>query len=154
MEQLINKYWIKLSNKGIKYTRQRDLLLKNILEIREHFNADLLYVMLKAREINISRATIYRTLPLFEECDIIKKALQDKNRYYYEVSIKKQHHDHLICIECGKITEFYSNKIEAIQKEIYKNYSYSPTSHQMILKGVCDKCIRKRNENNTGKSNK
>lgn len=153
MEQLINKYRLKLSNKGIKYTRQRDLLLKYILEIREHFNADLLYVMLKAREINISRATIYRTLPLFEECGIIKKALQDKDRFYYEVSIKKEHHDHLICIECGEITEFYSNKIEAIQQEIYKNYNYSPTSHQMILRGVCDKCSRKRNEKNTSKFN-
>lgn len=144
MEQLINKYRAELSKKGIKYTGPRDILLRYILNLRDHFNADLLYLNSKAHGINISRATIYRNLPLFEECGIIKKALQDKDRHYYEVSIKKKHHDHLICIECGKIVEFRSNKIEVIQKEIYKKYKYSPTNHQLILKGVCEKCSRKK----------
>ncbi len=154
MEQLISKYKSALSKRGIRYTIQRDILLRYILTLKDHFNADLLYLNSSASGINISRATIYRNLPLFEECGIIKKALQDKDRSYYELSIRKEHHDHLVCVECGKIIEFCSNKIELIQKEIYKNYKFSPTSHQLILRGVCDKCSRKRNEKNTGKSHK
>ncbi len=146
MEKLINKYKAELSKKGVKYTSKRDILLRYILNLNDHFNADLLYLNSLASGINISRATIYRNLPLFEECGIIKKALQDKDRHYYEVSIKKEHHDHMICIECGKIIEFCSMKIEVIQKDIYKKYKFSPTSHQLILKGICDKCRRKKNE--------
>jgi Fur family ferric uptake transcriptional regulator len=153
VEHLINRYRAELSKKGVKYTRSRDILLRYILSLREHFNADLLYLNSKASGIDISRATIYRNLPLFEECGIIKKALRDKDSHYYELSIKKEHHDHLVCIECGKIIEFYSKKIELIQREIYKNYKFSPTSHQLILRGVCDKCGKK-NEKNTGRSSK
>ncbi|GAJ22997.1 unnamed protein product, partial [marine sediment metagenome] len=96
----------------------------------------------------------YRTLPLFEDSGIIRKALQDEDRNYYELNIRKVHHDHLICTECGKIIEFFSDKIESIQKEIYNKYNYLPSSHQLILKGVCEKCRRKQNEKNTGKSDK
>ena len=154
MKQSISRCTAKLSENGIKLTRQRNLLMRQILHFNDHFSTDLLYVKLKVKGINISRATVYRTLALFEECGIIKKALTDEDISYYEVSTRNEHHDHLICIECGEIIEFYSEKIEKIQKEIYTNYDYTPASHQLILKGICKKCSKKQNEKNTDKSGK
>lgn len=154
MEQSISGGTAKLSKKGIKLTRQRNLLMRQILHFNDHFSADLLYVKLKVKGINISRATVYRTLALFEECGIIKKALKDEDTSYYEVITMNEHHDHLICIVCGEIIEFCSEKIEEIQNEIYSKYHYIPTSHQLILKGICDKCIKKQNGKNTDKSGK
>jgi Fur family ferric uptake transcriptional regulator len=154
MKQSISGCTAKLSKKGIKLTRQRNLLMRQILHFNDHFSADLLYVKLKVKGIDISRATVYRTLALFEECGIIKKALKDEDISYYEVSTMNEHHDHLICVECGEIIEFCSEKIEKIQKEIYSNYNYVPTSHQLILKGMCEKCRNKQNEKNTDKSGK
>jgi Fur family ferric uptake transcriptional regulator len=149
MSEIIAKCKANFSDRGLKYTRQRDQLIRQILNFNDHFSADTLYIKLKIKGINISRATIYRTLSLFEECGIIKKALKDENISYYETSEINEHHDHLICIECGEVIEFYSAKIEKIQKEIYDNYSYLPDSHQLILKGICEKCRRKKNGKDT-----
>jgi Fur family ferric uptake transcriptional regulator len=154
MKQSISVCKAKLSEKGVKLTRQRNLLMKQILHFNDHFSADLLYVKLKVKGINISRATVYRTLALFEECGIIKKALKDEDISYYEVNTMNEHHDHLICVECGEIIEFCSEKIEKIQKDIYSNYNYVPASHQLILKGICKKCRNKQNGKNTDKSGK
>jgi Fur family ferric uptake transcriptional regulator len=149
MNQIIARCKDNLSNRGLKYTRQRDQLIRQIMNLNDHFSADLLYVKLRVKGINISRATIYRTLTLFEECGIIKKALKDKDISYYEVSEINEHHDHLICVECGEVIEFYSEEIEKIQKEIYNDFNYLPASHQLILKGICEKCRRKKNGKNT-----
>jgi Fur family ferric uptake transcriptional regulator len=138
----------RLNKEGIRFTKQRDLLMRQILNLNDHFSADLLYVKLRVKGINISRATIYRTLTLFEECGIIKKALKDEDISYYEVSEINEHHDHLICVECGEVIEFYNEEIEKIQKEIYNNFNYLPASHQLILKGICEKCRRKKNGKN------
>jgi Fur family ferric uptake transcriptional regulator len=154
MKRSISGCTAKLSEKGFKLTKQRDLLMREILHFNDHFSADLLYVKLKVKGINISRATVYRTLALFEECGIIKKALKDEDISYYEVNTINEHHDHLICVECGEIIEFYSEKIEKIQKEIYSTHNYVPTSHQLVLKGICEKCRKKQNGKNTYKSGK
>ena len=149
MNKIIAKCKANFSNRGLKYTRQRDQLIRQILNLNDHFSADTLYIKLKIKGINISRATIYRTLTLFEECGIIKKALKDEDISYYEVGEINEHHDHLICVECGEIIEFCSEEIEKIQKEIYDNYNYLPASHQLILKGICEKCRRKKDGKNT-----
>jgi Fur family ferric uptake transcriptional regulator len=149
MKQSIVISKAKLNKKGIRFTKQRDLLMMQILNLNDHFSADTLYIKLKIKGINISRATIYRTLTLFEECGIIKKALKDEDISYYEASEMDEHHDHLICVECGEIIEFCSEEIEKIQKEIYDKYNYLPASHQLILKGICEKCRRKINGKNT-----
>jgi Fur family ferric uptake transcriptional regulator len=142
MEQLISKSKNYLSSKGFRFTKQREKLIEEIYQMEAHFNADKLYIQMKQKGINISKATIYRTLPLLKEINVIKKIIHDNDSDFYETSFNKVHHDHLICIKCGTVLEFNNEKIERLQQEIYEKFKFVPCEHQLVLKGICPKCWR------------
>lgn len=139
---MIEQYIQYLKNKGLRITQQRKKLLQEIARIDRHFDVDLLLSILKSRKIIISRATIYRTLPLLEEAGMIKEVTRIDNRIFYENVYQKKHHDHMICIECGKIMEFSNDKIEKLQDKICAEYNFRPDKHHLIIYGYCDKCER------------
>jgi Fur family ferric uptake transcriptional regulator len=124
----------------MRFTKQRKALLDTILQLKGHFDADGLFCLVTNMNVDISRTTVYRSLPVFESAGIITQVLQDKKTKCYERAYKKKHHDHLICEKCNKVIEFSSSKVDVIQEEIYKRYNFVPTEHQMILKGICSKC--------------
>jgi len=132
---------------NLRYTKQREELLKELYMINEHFDVELIYSRLKDRGINISMASIYRTIPLLKKWGIIREVTQVDNRILYEYSFQKEHHGHLVCVNCGKIIEFYNEKIEKFQNNICENYNFKPVTHKLIIKGLCKECLEEMNEN-------
>ncbi len=130
--------------KGLKFTTERELLLSHVLETRKHFDADSLYENLKKKGVRIARDTVYRTLPLLLECGVLQKSVGDSRRDYFEVPGVKGHHDHMVCIECGKVIEFHSDELEKLQDRLCKDYDFSMVFHDHRLFGYCQRCKAKK----------
>ena len=102
-------------------------------------------IKLDAPELNIGIATIYRTLTLLEEAGLVTSISLDKQGKKYELA-DKEHHDHMICTNCGKIIEFIDNEIEERQKQISKQHKFKMTGHSMQIYGLCHECQQNNKE--------
>lgn len=134
-----------LKNNSLKFTKQREVVLKTLYEKNEHFTPEDLYIFLKSTypELNIGIATVYRTLNLLEESHMVTSisfGVADKK---FELA-NKPHHDHMICKSCGLIIEFQNDKIEQLQLEIAKANRFVITSHLMQLRGLCEECAKEK----------
>lgn len=129
-----------LKSKGFKITKEREEIIKEIENIEGHFNPDELYLKMKSKGSKISRASIYRTLPILLEGGLIEVAEKSDKQTYYEKIKDKKHHDHMICIKCGKIIEFLSPTLELLQQEICEKEHFKMVKHSLEIYGYCDKC--------------
>jgi len=132
-----------LKRKELKFTPERGLILKKVFSLHKHFDVEELFRKLRKKDRTISRATIYRTLPLLLESGLIREALRCRGRVYYEHIFGHPHHDHLVCIECGKIIEFKNEKLEKLQDGICRKYGFKPIEHRLGIKGYCRRCQKK-----------
>ncbi len=141
---LLEKFKTLLKENSLKFTKQRELLLKFLYENKGHFTPEDIYMLLKKQnpDINIGIATIYRTLSLLEESGIASSISFGAQGKKYELGLK-QHHDHLICTVCGEITEFFDETIEEQQEMIAKKFNFTMTDHSMKIIGLCENCKRK-----------
>ncbi len=122
-----------LRKAGLKVTHPR----KRILEILEnqqtkHVTADDIYRNLVLANEDIGLATVYRVLHQFEAAGLVEKHNFEGGQAYYELD-SGQHHDHMVCVETGKVTEFVSEEIEAAQKKIAENHGYIIEDHSLVL---------------------
>jgi Fur family ferric uptake transcriptional regulator len=129
-----------LKTAGLKVTLPR-LKILEILEKAEkhHMSADDIYRALILQNEEVGVATIYRVLTQFEEVGMINKLNFDNGQSVYELS-NAEHHDHLLCVKCGKIDEFNDAVIEQHQFDIAAKYGYQLTDHCLYLYGLCQKC--------------
>jgi Fur family ferric uptake transcriptional regulator len=134
-----------LKNNSLKFTRQREVVLKTLYEKNEHFTPEDLYIFLKSTypELNIGIATVYRTLNLLEESHMVTSISFGVAGKKFELA-NKPHHDHMICKSCGLIIEFQNDKIEQLQLEIAKANRFVITSHLMQLRGLCEECAKEK----------
>jgi len=102
MENLISDFRCFIKRKGLKYTPEREEILREILEVGEHFDVESLYLRLKSKNSKVSKASIYRTLPLLVEAGYLQEVYKQGGNAYYEVTYNKGPHLHFICISCGK----------------------------------------------------
>lgn len=107
-----------LKNGKNRITPERFEVLDAALEHEGHFGADDLYIIMKNQHSRVSRATVYKTLELLVQCDLISKRNFGDNMTRYESSFKRQNHDHLICMDCGRIVEFVNPKVKELPREI------------------------------------
>ncbi len=129
-----------LKQKNLKVTGEREQILEAVFETHEHFDAEELLMTFKTKKISVSRATIYRTLDLLIECRLVKKLYFGESQARYEHVFGHDHHDHLICSNCGKIIEFYSDQLEAVQSRICGQYDFKELDHSLRIFGVCREC--------------
>ena len=137
-----------LKKKGLKFTPERKLILKEVFSFHKHFDVEELFLKLRRKDKGISRATIYRTLPLLIESGLIREALRCRDRVYYEHVFGHEHHDHLLCIECGRAIEFKEDRIEKLQDTICKKYGFEPVEHRLGIRGYCKRCQKKISKGN------
>lgn len=140
-EKVIDELKKIVKQKGLKYTEQREIVLKILMHAQEHLTAEEIYNLIKIKEpdSNIGIATVYRALSFLEEVDLIASIAFGSEGKKYE-SNAKEHHDHLICTSCGKIVEFVDEEIEKRQEKIAKQNNFKVTSHSMQLYGICSSC--------------
>lgn len=128
----------------LKATPERFAVLDEIYTTDFHFEAEDILVRMRKKKQRVSRATIYRTLELLEKSGLIRKAKLGETEAYYERTHGRHHHEHMKCTECGKIIEFESEDIEALQDDICKQYNFRMTHHILHLFGVCEDCQKRK----------
>jgi Fur family ferric uptake transcriptional regulator len=133
-----------LKHNNLKFTKQREVVLKTMYNNDDHFSPESLYMLVKETypELNVGIATVYRTLNLLEDSDMVTSLSFGSSGKKFELG-NKPHHDHMICKMCDEIIEFEDDEIENRQEEIASKYGFKLTSHMMQLYGVCKKCQKK-----------
>ena len=140
-EELKRAFTEFLKRKNMKITRTRLDLIDLIADYNKHFEIEELVNWITSRtDRKVSRSTIYRTIKLLEEFGVIKEVIKKDNKTIYEFVVGRSHHDHLVCIECGKIIEFVSEDIEKMQEEVCRAYSFKPIHHRLEIFGLCKDC--------------
>ena len=129
-----------LKKEGLRYTQQRQLIWDEMCSSEEHRDAEEIYLSLRKQGVNASRATVYRTIDVLVKNKLVRKLELGDGKARYENKIDSTHHDHLICVQCGKIEEFMNDKIESIQDDIVKSLGFKMVRHIHQLFVLCDKC--------------
>lgn len=126
-----------LRDKDLKQTRQRKLIVEELLDLNDHVDAERLHQKLILKDAGIGLATVYRTLTMLKEAGLVEEQKFTDGKALFEVLDPENHHDHLICINCGKIIEFEDKTIERLQEEIATKYGFTLLSHRLDLYGKC-----------------
>ena len=131
-----------LATKGLKMTRQREAVVDEIIGNPGHFEAEEIVQRLKSNRNRVSRATVYRTLELLQECLLVERLDFGTTHAFYEHVLEGQHHDHLICMRCGNVIEFHNEELERIQSSVSHNFDFAEIYHSLRIFGLCSKCRR------------
>ena len=140
-KQIINLLKDSVKKRGLKYTKQREIVLEVLLKAKEHLNAEEIHKQITNQYPNekIGIATVYRALAFLEEVNLVLSISFNKEGKKYEINYKT-HHDHLICVKCGKIIEFTNEQIEQAQEKIAQDNGFELINHTMYLYGICSDC--------------
>lgn len=142
MKQKIDAFYRKLHEKEYKITPQRQVILKTFLENgAEHLSAEEVYKLVKTKNPDIGLATVYRTLDLLAELDILQKMDFGDGKGRYEINDEDvHHHHHLICLRCGHVEEFEDDLLETLEAAIKRKTNFEVIDHQLKFYGFCQKC--------------
>jgi len=132
-----------LKKKNLKLTEQRQEILKAFLEAKRHVSIENLYDILKKKDPGIGQATVFRTLKLLCEADIAKEVILEDRKLRYEPKYGHEHHDHLICNECGRFIEAVDTEIERLQNRLCKKFGFLPDKHRLQIFGICKQCKKR-----------
>lgn len=127
-----------LEQNHLKHTKQRELILAAFLEAKRHITSEDLYQAVREEHPNIGFTTVYRTMKLLVEAGIATERKFDDGITRYE--IEQEHHDHLVCVKCGRIQEFECEVIEKTQSEIAESHGFEVLRHRHELYGHCRDC--------------
>jgi Fur family ferric uptake transcriptional regulator len=126
-----------------RVTPERFTILDAVLQTQGHFDAESLYYRLISKGVKVSKATVYNTLDILQEAGLVSKYRFAEKTSRYEKAFGRPHHHHLICLECGDIIEFVSEKLDQIQDEVCKNKNFKSQSSTLQIFGTCSKCKKK-----------
>jgi len=129
-----------LAAKGLKSTRQREVILDEFLRCASHPSTEELYLRLRKKHPGIGYATVHRALKLFAECGIAEERNFGDGQTRYESRSGEEHHDHLVCLGCGAIIEFEDPRIEELQTKVAEQHGFLIENHRLELYGRCGKC--------------
>jgi Fur family ferric uptake transcriptional regulator len=136
----LSSYMVK---RGLRSTEQRRLIIDTLFDAGDHVTIDGLLRQVRAIDGRVGYATVYRTMKLLAESGVVQEHKFGDGFTRYELSDEDAHHDHLICLECGKITEFEEPSIEELQERVATRYGFLVKQHKHELYGVCAECQRK-----------
>ena len=138
-EERMQTFRVRLKERGLKSTAQRDDIARVFFELGHHISAEELHAKVKKINPHVGYATIYRTLRLLKECALLYERHFDEGQARYE-AVAERHHDHFICERCGRIIEFENASIERMQNIVARDLGVTLTRHKMELYGICSAC--------------
>jgi Fur family ferric uptake transcriptional regulator len=133
--------WI--AARGLKTTRQRDLIVDTFFSQTGHLSVDELLEKVTARDPTIGAATVYRTMKILADAGLASARHFEGGQTRYEAALDRHHHDHLICTSCGSIEEFENERIEELQDRVAEQHGFAVTHHKLELYGLCKRCQEK-----------
>ena len=132
-----------LNGKNLRVTAQRKLIIDTAFGTRQHFTAEQLLAWSRARDRSVSRATVYRTLPLLIESGLVREMDFGKDYKFYDPNYAEHpHHNHIICQDCNRIVEFESEKIKQLETEISQQMGFSVKTHRLQITASCEEFRR------------
>jgi Fur family ferric uptake transcriptional regulator len=140
VERATREFAAYLRSQGLRLTRQRRDVLEETSRRADHFSAEELYASLRQADADVSLPTIYRTLAHLDEAGLVRQVLRQHGSAHYESNLEQQHHDHMICVECGRIIEFLEPGIERLQQKVCRRHDFQPLYHRMGIRGICASC--------------
>jgi Fur family transcriptional regulator, ferric uptake regulator len=128
-----------LARRHLRLTRQRRAIIATVFSTQQHFTAEELLDWARRRDKSVSRATVYRTLPLLTESGLVREMDFGKEHKYYDPNYAEHpHHNHIICLDCGKIVEFDSQEIERVENEVSRRLGFSAKAHHLQITATCE----------------
>src|SRR6202162_2094228 len=131
-----------LREKGVRLTRQRELLLGLIDKSGEHLDAERLFQLAKEQDPKLNRVTVYRTLKLLKQGGLVDELdlmHYGGDQHYYETRMK-QEHSHVICLRCGKVEEFFGEPLQRLRRQIESHFAFQILLARTEVGGYCSHC--------------
>jgi len=121
------------------FTLER-LAMFDLAQKKQHFTAQELFENLKKERKTVSRMSVFRNVQLFEQIGLLRKVVTNSNALHYEINTKKNHHEHMQCLKCGKIIEFSDKTLHRQLEEIATQNNFIVQKHSIFLQGLCQSC--------------
>lgn len=132
-----------LTSKGLRRTKQREVIIEAAFATDEHFNADELLDMVRKIDRGVSRATVYRTLALLVECGLLREVDLGRDQTFYDPNfLDKPQHNHLICKDCDRVVEFEDEHIALLEDCITRRLGFSPATKSIRIEANCNELSR------------
>lgn len=128
-----------IRRKGLRRTDQRDMIIKAAFSKDDHFSADELFDRVRKTSSDISRATVYRTLALLVEANLLREIDLGENQTTYDPNfLDKPSHNHLVCIDCGRVLEFEDNHIDLLNDCVTRRLGFRPVRQTLKIEASCE----------------
>jgi Fur family transcriptional regulator, ferric uptake regulator len=132
-----------LGRKDMRLTAQRRAIIETVFQTQQHFTADQLLEWSRRRDKSVSRATVYRTLPLLTESGLVREMDFGEDCKIYDPNYAEHpHHNHIICQDCGQIIEFESDKLKQLEAELSQRLGFKVISHRLQISASCEELRR------------
>jgi Fur family transcriptional regulator, ferric uptake regulator len=135
-----------IRKKRLRITSEREIILREIMTHREHFDADLIHLRLRQQKVKISKSSIYRTIPLLLECGLIQESFYRNGRLLYEHIFGQGHHCHMRCLECEYVVEYCLDELRMVEEKLGRMHDFDVRGHRLEVYGYCPTCRHRMRE--------
>lgn len=135
-----------IREKGLRMTRQREMVVETFLQTEGHVSTDELYNLVRAKDSKIGYATVFRTLKALTDCGLARETDLDDGRTRFEHLYKRPQHHHIVCVDCNRTIEFFSPELQQLQERITAQYEFKAVRNKFQIFGICRQCQNEQEE--------